>query len=409
MTDLIVFSHLRWSVVYQRPQHLVSRLARHHPVLFIEEPVHTHGEARLERTAAAPNVEVLTPHTPLGTCGFDDAQLSMLKSLLAGFLRERGPGEHIAWFYTPMAVPLLDELQPRVVVYDCMDELSALPNAPPQLQQREAALFERADLVLTGGPASYEAKRRLHAKVQCLPSAVDADHFSPQRLKHNSDEAKEAAHLQAHIRFPRLGYCGVIDERLDLRLIADLADARPFTQIVMVGPVVKIDPASLPRRANIHWLGLQPYALLPYLMAPWDVCLMPFALNDATRFISPTKTLAYMAAEKPVVSTAVRDVALLYGEVVRIARDTAGFVAACDDALGDNEHKRVQRICEMRACVASVSWDNSAWRVKQLLEHELQKPLQRAAITTASSMRTQRVTPVAAMSIIASPQGAAAR
>lgn len=411
MPHLIVFSHVRWSFVYQRPQHLLSRLARQYPVLFVEEPVRSQGEPRLERALPAPNVEVLTPHTPLESAGFHDDQLSVLQPLLAEFLRERGLHDYLAWFYTPMALPLLSELHPSVVVYDCMDELSAFKDAPPQLHDRESALLARADLVLTGGPGLYEAKRHLHPNVHCLPSAVAAEHFSPQRLKPNSDGAREAAHLQAHIRHPRLGFFGVIDERLDFDLIRALAEARPFTQIVMVGPVAKIDPASLPQRANIHWLGMQPYELLPYLTAPWDVCLMPFALNEATRFISPTKTLEYMAAEKPVVSTAVQDVMLLYGHVVRVAHNAAEFIAACDEALAENENKLVQRVCDMRATVARFSWDNSAWRVRQLLAHEMQKAPLAVAVPAGSNERTTPATGVPATPIlagVAQPRQAAA-
>lgn len=371
MPHLIVFSHLRWGFVYQRPQHLLSRLAARYRVTFIEEPVATDGEPRFERAAQGPNLEVLVPHTPVKAHGFHDDQLSVLTPLLVDHLRERGIDDCIAWFYTPMALPLLGALRPQAVVYDCMDELSAFREAPRQLRQRETALLKAAGVVFAGGPALYDAKRSLHPNVHCLPSAVDALHFSPDRLDCDAGaEHRGAIELQAAIATPRLGFFGVIDERLDTLLLAQLADARPDWQIVMVGPVVKIDPAQLPRRPNIHWLGMQSYERLPHLVAGWDVCLLPFAINESTRFISPTKTLEYMAAGKPVVSTAVRDVERLYGHVVRIATDAASFIAACDAALGESASDREQRLGAMHETVAQYSWDATAERMHALIEAE---------------------------------------
>ena len=371
MPHLIVFSHLRWGFVFQRPQHLMTRLARHFPVVFVEEPVRGDGPPRLERTVHAGGVEVWVPHTPVEAPGFHDDQLAVLQPLVAAQLREQGIDDRIAWCYTPMALPLAKSIDARVLVYDCMDELSAFRNAPPELRQREAALLRQADVVLTGGPALYAAKRDLNANAHCLPSSVDAAHYDPSRLDPASAEAAEAERLQGAIGRPRLGFFGVIDERLDIELIDRLARDRPDWQIVMCGPVVKIDPQGLPRRPNLHWLGMQPYDRLPHLMAGWDVCLMPFALNESTRFISPTKTLEYMAGGKPVVSTAVGDVIDLYGEAVRIAHDHAAFVAACADALAEDEARRAGRLAVMADTVRRSSWDASAARVASLLEAAL--------------------------------------
>ena len=380
MPHLLVLSHLRWGFVFQRPQHLMTRLARDFPVVFIEEPVRADGPPRLERTMRAPGVEVWVPHTPVEAAGFHDDQLSMLQPLVAGQLREQGIDDYLVWCYTPMALPLAVSLQARALVYDCMDELSAFRNAPQQLRQREAALLRQADLVLTGGPALYAAKRGLNASVHCLPSSVDAAHYAPSRLDPASAEAAEAERLQGALARPRLGFFGVIDERLDLDLVDRLARERPDWQIVMCGPVVKIDPHGLPRHANLHWLGMQPYERLPHLMAGWDVCLMPFALNESTRFISPTKTLEYMAGEKPVVSTAVGDVVGLYGDVVRIAQSGEAFVAACAEALAEGDAQRTARRAAMAAVVRGSSWDESAARVKSLLDAALDRRARPAAV-----------------------------
>jgi protoporphyrinogen oxidase/glycosyltransferase involved in cell wall biosynthesis len=372
LPPLVVFSHLRWGFVYQRPQHLLSRLAAHYRVLFVEEPVFCEGEPRLDRVPQGPNLEVLVPRTPVAAPGFHDDQLSLLKPLLAEFMRQEGIEDSLVWFYTPMALPLIAALKPRAVVYDCMDELSAFKNAPRQLRQRESALMRMSSVVFTGGPALFEAKRPLHPNVHCLPSSVDVHHFAPQRLRADSTEALEAQRLQAHIpNGPRLGFYGVIDERLDLDLVAAVADAHPEWQLVMVGPVVKIDPATLPQRPNISYLGMQSYALLPHLMAPWDLCLMPFALNESTRFISPTKTLEYMAGEKPVVSTAVRDVEVPYGDVVRIGRNPIDFIAGCEEMLALDAAQRRLLVGRMQEALRKVSWDRSARTVARLLRQAL--------------------------------------
>lgn len=369
---LIVFSHLRWGYVRQRPQHLMARLAGRWRVLFVEEPVRCDGPARLDRIAVAEHVEVLCPRTPVDAIGFHDDQLPLVGPLLAEFLREQAIDGHVAWLYTPMALPLATALAPRTTVYDCMGEPSAQDGVPRQWRQRETALLRMAQLVFTSGPALYEAKREGHPRVRCLPGGVDAAHFAPSALARDDDEVRAAARLHASLPRPRLGWFGVVDERMDLALLDHLARARPSWQLVMAGPVAKqFDRSRLPLGPNIHWLGMQPYSRLPQLVQQWDVCLMPFALNEATRFINPAKALEYMAAEKPVVSTPVHDVVALYGDVVRIGRDAAGFVAACDAALAECGDKRSRRIGEMLALVSRSSWDHCADTVHRLLVAEL--------------------------------------
>ncbi|MCW7536375.1 FAD-dependent oxidoreductase [Aquabacterium sp. A7-Y] len=384
---MLVFSHLRWDFVYQRPQHLLSRLAVQYRVLFVEEPVHEEGAPRLQSFHPCEGVEVLRPHTPVDAAGFHDDQLSVLKPLVQQHIEAHGIADYLVWFYTPMALPLLTGLQPRAVIYDCMDELSAFKFAPRQMRQRESALMKTADLVITGGPSLYEAKRGQNPHLHCFPSSVDAGHFAPATAG-RSPEANAAHALHANIPAPRLGFFGVIDERLDAPLVAALADARPDWQLVMAGPVVKIDPAQLPQRPNIHWLGQQPYERLPALVAGWDVCLLPFALNESTRFISPTKTLEYMAAEKPVVSTPIRDVTGLYGEHVRVGHDPASFIAACADALAESEAERSVRVEVMRACVASTSWDATARAIGALIDAALHRRASRQPASTGAAPGT---------------------
>ncbi|SEO83327.1 Protoporphyrinogen oxidase [Nitrosovibrio sp. Nv6] len=360
MTTIIVFSHLRWDFVYQRPQHLLSRLAENYKIVFIEEPIFHEHDSFLETSEPGPNVTVLKPHTPVAVPGFHDEQLPHLIKLMRQFIALEE--EHIAWFYTPMALPLLQELQPALVIYDCMDELAAFKNPPKQMLQRENALLKVADLVFTGGPSLYRAKRERHPNVHCFPSSVDIVHFEQALDRSNAHPAHE------EIPGPRLGYYGVIDERIDMELIARIADTHPRWQVVLVGPIVKIDPASLPHRHNIHYLGQQPYKALPHLLAGWNVCLLPFALNEATRFISPTKTLEYMAAELPIVSTPITDVVDLYGEVVSIAASPQAFIKACEDSLltTPEEHKR--NIVRMRELVSATSWNMTAEKMHELMQ-----------------------------------------
>jgi len=360
MPTIVVFSHLRWDFVFQRPQHLLSRLAQHYPVLFVEEPVHDDGTPFMEQSQPAPNVTVCRAHTPIHANGFHDEQLRLLEPMVA---RLAPPGEEIiAWFYTPMALPLLQALEPKLVVYDCMDELASFKNPPRQLLQRESALLGIADLVFAGGPSLYEAKKNRHPNVHCFPSSVDVQHFR-QALDRSRSHPQ-----QQHIPHPRLGFYGVLDERFDPELVDQVAAARPDWQFVLAGPVVKIDPERLPRRPNIHYLGQQSYDALPDLLAGWDVCLMPFAINEATRFISPTKVLEYMAAQLPIVSTSIADVANPYGHVVSIADDAEEFIAACEAALAQTPEQRARMVEAMQAIVAATSWTNTAARMGALMD-----------------------------------------
>jgi protoporphyrinogen oxidase/glycosyltransferase involved in cell wall biosynthesis len=360
MQTLIVFCHLRWDFVFQRPQHLLTRLGKFYKVVFVEEPVYEEGEARMVVSRPAPNVTVCQPHTPVQAQGFHDDQIPLLQPLVSALAP---PGEDVlVWFYTPMALPLLQGLHPALVIYDCMDELSAFKNPPKQLLQRETALLNIADLVFTGGPSLYEAKRTRHANAHCFPSSVDAVHFEQALDRSNGHP------LHTGISRPRLGFFGVIDERFDAQLIADIADAHPEWQVVLVGPIVKIDPAALPQRQNVHYLGQQSYKALPQFLAGWDVCLLPFALNEATRFISPTKVLEYMAAELPIVSTAIRDVEEPYGGLVAIGHDHNEFIAHCEAALAQGAEQNAAMAQAMRAVVAGTSWDATADRMYALIE-----------------------------------------
>ena len=361
---LIVFSHLRWNFVFQRPQQILSRICRTRRVLFIEEPLFSEDASvpAWHRTEPCPGVTVLTPVTAIRTPGFCTEQYAKLRSLLSRVPAMELLERYDVWFYTPMALPLIDELHPELVIYDCMDELSGFLNAPPELRDNERALMSRADLVFTGGRSLYEAKRNQHPEVYCFPSSVDVAHFSLGVVSQ-----AEAAD-QAGLSKPRLGYFGVLDERIDWTLVDATARMRPDWTFVFVGPVVKVDPAWLPLHKNIHYLGGKAYQDLPSYVRGWEVCLMPFALNEATRYISPTKVLEYMAAGKPIVSTPIEDVVNPYAGIVRIARSANEFVAACDQALQGLEAQ--ERRNKASAVLAEASWDRTVTAMQVLMKEK---------------------------------------
>ena len=359
---LLCLSHLRWSFVYQRPQHLMSRFARDFNVLFCEEPVSTE-DARpwLEVRPEENGVQVLIPRLPAGCEGA--AAEPVLRRLLDGYLARLGVDDLLLWYYTPMSLAFTDHLAPRLTIYDCMDELSAFRGAPPQLVERERELLARADVVFTGGYSLYEAKRERHDNAHPFPSSVDVEHFATaRRPQHDPDD-------QAEIPRPRLGFYGVIDERLDIELIEQVARMKPDWQIVLIGPVVKIDPATLPQRDNIHYLGAKTYDELPGYLAGWDVAIMPFALNESTRFISPTKTPEYLAGGRPVVSTPITDVVRTYGDtgIVRIADSPEAFIAACEAALADAED-RDSLLAKADEILGDMSWDHTWSLMKEKIQ-----------------------------------------
>ena len=363
--DLVCLSHLRWDFVYQRPQHLLSRFARRNRVFFFEEPIYVDGETRLEISPREDGLFVLVPHI-----SHADREAKNVADIQRGMLDEMFDSQNIncfgLWFYTPMAMDYAAHLQPLVTIFDCMDELSAFRFAPPELVANEKRLLEKADLVFTGGQSLYEVKKDKHERVFAFPSSIDAAHFKKARdIKQDPDD-------QQSIARPRLGYCGVIDERIDIELLDEAAGMRPDWQFVMIGPVVKISEEDLPRRENIHYLGGKNYQELPAYLSGWDVALMPFALNESTEYISPTKTPEYLAAGKPVVSTPIRDVVRPYGEsgLVHIAETPEEFVAACEKALQENSDERLKQADEF---LSQISWDKTWAQMTDLIDEAISR------------------------------------
>jgi len=364
---LVVQSHLRWDFVWQRPQQLLSRMAASAPVLFVEEPVLLDDvrSERLEVTEPAPNVYRAVPRLPSYLRDDYDRAIVTIRALLqraigrGGALAGQFDGA-VQWFYTPMPAPaMLGAFDERGVVYDCMDELSKFRFAPADLPDRERLLLDNADVVFTGGHKLYLAKSHYHDNVHFFGCGVDAAHYAQAR-----SGATPIPDDVAALPRPAFGYFGVIDERLDYELLAELAAANPEASLVMVGPVVKVDPRELPRAANIHWLGQRDYRDLPRYVKAFDVCLMPFALNEATEYINPTKTLEYMAAGKPIVSTPVADVVHNFTPVVRVARGHEEFVAAARAAVAAPDAAMIERGIRM---AQSSSWEAIVARMRTLI------------------------------------------
>ncbi|WP_024891064.1 glycosyltransferase [Luteimonas huabeiensis] len=354
---IVVHCHLRWDFVWQRPQQILSRLARHHRVLFIEDPLAGDGErAQLDLSEPVPGVVRLVPRLPRSAGERDvDAQWRLLRPLIEAALAEhpllkdrfRAP---VQWFYSPMPAPaLLGAFGACGTVYDCMDELANFRFAAADLPERERQLLARADVVFTGGHELFRSKSRHHPTVYFHGCGVDVAHFAKAQA-----EATRVPEALAALPGPVFGYVGVIDERLDYALIESLARAFPRASVAMVGPLAKVEREDLPDLPNIHWFGQQPYERLPALIKGFDVCLMPFALNEATRYINPTKTLEYMAAGKPVVSTAVADVVRNFSAFVAVARSPAEFLDAVAQAARAPHAERLQAA---RAHAQGATWD----------------------------------------------------
>ena len=382
---IVCFSHLPWNLVFQRPQHILTRLTGSFDVVYWEEPRTEPGLAtpRLERTWLAEGLMQAVPVLPEGLD--DNGREAALGWLLHGALAALS-GPLVFWYYTPMMFGFSADARPDLVVYDCMDELANFAFAPADIAARESALMAEADIVLCGGRSLYEARADRHKNIHCVPSGVDIAHFA------RGAEGLPVPADQADLPRPRLGFYGVIDERMDLALLAEAARLRPDWAFVMIGPVVKIAEGELPRAANIHWLGRKDYAELPTYAAGWDVALMPFARNAATAFISPTKTPEYMAAGLPVVSTSVRDVVDGYGALasVRIADDAADFVAAAEALLAAPDEARAAWRGEARDCLADKSWDGIADSIQHMLQDALVTNRVAEAATAAKAASAPR-------------------
>lgn len=366
-------SHLRWDFVWQRPQHLFSRFAKHRDVLFVEEPRFLDDITRptLDHRTPLDRLHRLVPRLPSSFRESESAIQMAVRSLMQALVAPRGAlaeqfDHAIQWFYTPMIAPaMLGAFQEAAVVYDCMDDLTQFRFAPKELAQRERYLLARTDVVFAGDRTLAEAKQRYHDHVHYFGCGVDAEHFAAAM----SEDTMIPAALTG-LAGAILGYVGVVDERLDYALIAHLAEQLPDATLVLVGPIVTVDPRDLPRRRNIQYLGQQPYGQLPAFLKRFDVCLMPFALNTATEHLNPTKTLEYLAAGKPVVSTPIADMVRHFSQDVAIAESAGEYVEAVRQAAQAPDIERRRRGL-VRA--RGASWEAITLEMSRLMDEAVRR------------------------------------
>ena len=363
--DLIAFTHIKWNFVYQRPQHLLSRFAHYYRVFVIEEPVYNGPESFYELSHNHDsNLWLVTLHISKETPSHEIGDT--LKKLVDSLISSMSITQYFLWYYTPMALAYSDHLKPAAIVYDCMDELSAFKFAPPGIKEFETKLLSRADIVFTGGHSLYEAKKHLHHNIYPLPSSIDKKHFMIAR-KPQKDPPD-----QLPIPYPRIGFYGVLDERLNISLVESIASLRPEWQFVFIGPIIKIDPASLPNKENIHYLGAKNYSVLPHYLAGWDIAMLPFALNESTMYISPTKTPEYLAGGKPVISTSIRDVVVPYHQkgLVHIADTSEEFINVAEKIFNDDNKEgwltKVDKFLE------NISWNETWHRMAELIDEAIE-------------------------------------
>ena len=349
--NLVCFSHLRWDFVFQRPQHLLTRFSRCSSVFFIEEPVFDAKDKGHYTISKREDVFIVLPHLPTGLS--NEESLIRQKSMFDKFMDNKNLADYGFWYYTPMALEFSRKYSPELIIYDCMDELSAFKFAPEELKNLEKELIKKADIVFTGGHSLYEAKKNQHGNIYSFPSSIDKDHFKKAR------SCKKSPPDQIKTTKPKLGFYGVIDERFDIELIKGIADARPDWQIILIGPVVKIDPSTLPDNNNIHYLGPKTYAELPLYLSDWNIALIPFLINDSTRFISPTKTPEYLAGGVPVISTPIKDVVNPYGKkrLVTVCKNVSGFIAAIEKELQSKEKDKWLK--QVDNYLEQISWDET--------------------------------------------------
>jgi glycosyltransferase involved in cell wall biosynthesis len=342
---ILVHSHLRWDWVWQRPQQFLSRFSVHHPILFVEEPSALEGipepRAQLREVPDLPNLLVLSTYFPPEMMSNRALLDARQKRLVQGVIARQLPPifeRPVQWFYDPMAAKeFAGQMGEQAIVYDCMDQLSQFRGAPPELVRREAELLAKADVVFAGGPKIHQAKRVFNANCHSYGCGVDVEHFGRARAE-ETVLPRELAELSG----PILGFFGVVDERMDYDLLSFLAAQRPDWNLVILGPTAKVDPHTLPQHPNLHWLGARDYKQLPAYVKGFDICMMPFAINEATEFINPTKALEYMATGRPIISTPVEDVVLQFSEIVHVASSHEEFLAACQRNLSDPDHVRIK-------------------------------------------------------------------
>jgi UDP-galactopyranose mutase len=367
MTDnklnLLCFSHLRWNFVFQRPQHLLTRASENYNIFFIEEPVFHSTDKNYFNETIYNDVTVLTPMISSLAENAGDTN-EIMEELIKDEINKRAVTKYISWYYTPMALEFTESLEPETIIYDCMDELSAFHGAPPGMIENERRLLEKADIVFTGGRSLFDAKKDKHKNAHLFPSSIDTHHFS-------TDNTQSEPQDQIKIKNPKIGFFGVVDERFDIKLLDTISQLKPDWNFIIIGPVVKISEDVLPRRENIFYLGQKDYADLPGYIHGWNAAIIPFAKNDSTKFISPTKVLEYLAAGKRVVSTSINDIVFPYSvnDIVKIADTPEEFISSLEACFKNENDPEWNK--NVKILLSNTSWEKTWREMHALIERTL--------------------------------------
>jgi len=354
----------------------MRQCAHERQVYFVEAPQIGSWSAHLTSWRPQPHLTVVVPHLPNDLPASERGAAQ--QALLLEYLRAEQCDDYALWYTTPLALAATRDLRPLAVVYDCHHTTDADGDAPipSDLLHRQAIeLLSCADLVFTDGQQAYQAKRLQHGRVFLFPGSVDAAHFARARQRQPEPDDQRA------LPHPRIGYFGALDTRLNASLLAALAAARPSWNFILMGPVVDRDPHLLPKQPNIHYLGAKPYEELPRYLAGWDVAMLPFALNEATRRSSPSQPLEYLAATIPTISTPIPDVIRRFGDAgpVVIAEWPAEWAWAIEDLLNGSPARSAEWLGEAERAVASSSWASVWQEMRSLVDGAI--AMRRAALS----------------------------
>ena len=343
----------------------MRRLARDRQVFFVEEPRVTKGEPFTVVRRVEPNLHVVSLRVPahLSARALENAQRRCVASLTP---KDEHP---LLWIYSPAASRAARDLEPSLVVYDCVADHASRAGATATMKENERSLLASADLVLTAGTALFEAKRAHNVSTYPLPSSVDVAHFARARSPRNEDRAGLLSGLRA-IPGPRVGFLGSIDDRVDLDLVDRLAEARPGLHIVLCGALSGVTRWTLPDRPNVHYVGAQDYDDLPEHVASWDAAIFPFRGDVATRRSEPSGLLACLAAGKPIVSTPLDELGPYVAQDLVTVAHPAQFAAAVDAALRQARSPAVMngRRRAREQLLARTSWDRTCSAMFRLVD-----------------------------------------
>jgi len=379
--DFVLYSNVGWDFLWQRPQQMAWHMSQHHPVAYIDWPPAVLGQAvihskarkavgRALRPPAEPRPDLfrVKPFVPLGNRRYANwrpirqVNAASVRSSVRRACRRLGFEHPILWaYFSPFLLEYCGDDLP--LLYECVDDqrLFAAPGRPAdEVVRRERAIATRATWVTATARHLCDRVESVYG-VAChyLPNGCEYDHFRQALRPLPAPDDLEP------IPGPRVGYVGAVAYWLNLDLIAEVAALRPEMSFVFVGPVIgdKVEE-RLAGIANVHLLGEKHYADLPRYLAHFDVCTIPFKLDEFMRSVNPIKFYEYLAADRPVVAAPLPEL-LPHAAVARFAEDPSDFAQAIDASLAEPRDAR----SEARQRVAQANtWDARCQRVLDIVE-----------------------------------------